>query len=61
MKTYYIKVTVRRMGRPCQTCSQQATGYYDANSMDEAIALMKSNLTVDLDTHQVMINIIKEV
>lgn len=61
MKLFDIKVTVRKMGRKCATCIQRANGKYKAESAEEAIALMKQKLNVDLETHQVSINYIREV
>lgn len=61
MKLFDIKVTVRKMGRKCPTCIQRANGKYKAESAEEAIALMKQKLNVDLDTHQISINYIREV
>ena len=61
MKTFDIKVTVRRMGRKCQTCMQRVNGLYKAETAEEAIEKLKSKLNVELDTHQVSINYIREV
>lgn len=61
MKTFDVKITVRRMGRACQTCSQLASGKYKAESAEAAIEKAKQKLNVDLSTHQVLINYVREV
>jgi hypothetical protein len=61
VKTFDIKVTVRKMGRKCANCIQRANGKYKAENAEAAIAMMKQKLNVDLDTHQVSIDLIREV
>lgn len=60
MKTYKVKLTIRRMGRSCNSCKQDYEGEFSAESAEQAVSKAKRQSGANPDYHQFSISLIKE-
>lgn len=61
MKNYKVKLTIRRMGRQCQSCKQSFEGEFYAASPEDAVSQAKSQSGADPDTNQFQIDYVRGV
>lgn len=58
---YKVKLTIRRMGRTCQSCKQTFESDIEADSPEDALAKAKARSGANPDTHKFSIDYIRGV
>jgi hypothetical protein len=61
MMQYKIILTARKMGGFCKSCIQEFSMTIEANDTADAVEKAKKRSGVNLDTHKININYIKEI
>lgn len=56
---YKVKMTIRRMGRNCQSCKQEYECVVDALDELEAVSKAKEQSGANPETHQFSINLVR--
>ena len=60
MKRFTVKLTIKRMGRNCQSCRQLYETEVMAESAEEAVAIAKNQSGANPDYHKFSVSLIKE-
>lgn len=56
---FNVRLTIRRMGRQCQTCKQEFETIVEAETAEDAVAIAKERTGANPDTHQFVINYVR--
>lgn len=56
-----VKLTIRRMGRQCQTCKQDFETVVTASSAEMAVFLAKGYSGANPETHQFQIRLVRRI
>lgn len=60
MSSWFVKLTIRRMGRQCRSCRQDFECEVEAANEREAVDIAKALSDADQETHQFNVNIVRK-